>query len=289
MARPLRIHIPGAIYHVMSRGNAKQDIFLDDADRERLLALLADCCERFGVRCPAYCLMGNHYHALLQPHALPLSRMMQQLNSKYCQVFNRRYGRVGHVLQGRPKMLLVDCDVYLLRAVRYVLRNPVASGHVSDPGMWKWSSYRATAGVEKCPTFLDVSSALLMFTETSVATAREQFVRFVNHAEDDGYPGGPLVYGSTAFQMRVNALLKPLQEETDFLCTERFAGRPALETLFQKVHDRRSVDAAMRDAYLQYAYTLREIGELVGCSPSTVWSRVHVVNSRTGLPKQLAG
>jgi REP-associated tyrosine transposase len=289
MARPLRLHIPGAIYHVMSRGNAKQDIFLDDIDRERFLALLGDSCDRFGVRCLTYCLMGNHYHALLQPQELTLSRMMQQLNSTYCQWFNRRHGRVGHVLQGRFKALLVDYDVYLLRAVRYILRNPLADARVANPGHWKWSSYRAIAGLEHAPAFLHVDSILAMFTETTAATAQQQFERFVAHTEDDGYPGGPFVYGSNAFKMRVNALLEPNRANSDFVYRERFAGRPPLHTLFLNVYNRSSMDSAMRDAYLQYAYTLREIADLAGCSHAAVWSRVHGVNSRTGLPTRRAG
>jgi putative transposase len=102
--------MPNGIYHVMCRGNAKQDIFVDDEDRMRWLVMLGSACDRFGVRCLVYCQMKNHYHGLLQAGLLPLSRMMQQLNSPYCQWFNRKHGRVGHVLQGRYKAILVDSN-----------------------------------------------------------------------------------------------------------------------------------------------------------------------------------
>src|SRR5262245_20368260 len=110
MARPLRLHVPHAFYHVVSRGNAKQTIFLSSVDYEEFLTRLAATASRFDVGCHAYCLMPNHLHVLLKPAAVPLSRMMQQLNSAYSQAFNRRHERVGHVLQGRFKARLVDRD-----------------------------------------------------------------------------------------------------------------------------------------------------------------------------------
>ena len=81
MARPLRVHIPDALYHVMSRGNDRQEIFVDSDDYERFLIRLRVTTARIGVRCRAFCLMRTHYHLLLQPQALPVSRMMHQLNS----------------------------------------------------------------------------------------------------------------------------------------------------------------------------------------------------------------
>ena len=132
MARPLRIHIPHAFYHVMSRGNAKQTIFVGQADYEQFLELLEATSSRFDVRCRAYCLMPNHFHLLLQPRDTPVSCMMQQLNSAYSQSFNRRHDRVGHVLQGRFKSPLVDRDEYLLEVLRYIMLNPVEADLVDD-------------------------------------------------------------------------------------------------------------------------------------------------------------
>src|SRR5919108_6608630 len=101
MARPLRIEFSGAIYHVTSRGNAREDICLDDTDRAMFLGVLAEVISRFEWRCYAYCLMGNHYHLLIETPEPNLSKGMRQLNGVYTQRFNRRHGRVGHVFQGR--------------------------------------------------------------------------------------------------------------------------------------------------------------------------------------------
>ncbi len=261
----------------MSRGNDRRDIFLDDEDRERFLELLGSTCDRFGVRCPVYCLMGNHYHALLQPHDLPLSRMMQQLNSSYCQWFNRKHHRVGHVLQGRFKALLVDSGVYFLRAARYILRNPVVERWVAQPVDWKWSSYRATAGLTRAPAFLAVESLWGQFAELVVASAQVQFAAFVSDgSDDDDYPGGPLVCGSETFQRHVNSLLEAHRANGDFSYAERFAGRPPLEALVRSADNAPAIDAAMSEAFYRYAYTLREIAGAVGSTPATVWRHVRL-------------
>jgi REP element-mobilizing transposase RayT len=138
MARPLRIEFPGAIYHVTSRGNAQASIFLDDIGRSAFLAVLGLTMRRFNVICHAYCLMTNHFHLLLETPDANLSKAMRQFNSVYTQAFNRRHGRVGHVLQGRFKSIVVDRDAYLLELCRYIVLNPVRAGMVKEP----WLSTR---------------------------------------------------------------------------------------------------------------------------------------------------
>lgn len=114
IARPLRIEFPGALYHIISRGNARQDIYLDDTDRKRFQELLTKVCERFRWSCHAYCLMSNHYHLLIETADSNLSKGMQYLNGSYTQQFNRTHSRVGHVFQGRFKGILVEKNNYLL-------------------------------------------------------------------------------------------------------------------------------------------------------------------------------
>ena len=104
MARPLRLQVAGGVYHVVSRGNQRQNIFLDDGDRRRFLATLRSVVERLNVLCHAYCLMGNHYHLLLETPDANLSLGIRQLNGVYAQSFNRRHGRVGHLFQGHGQI-----------------------------------------------------------------------------------------------------------------------------------------------------------------------------------------
>lgn len=154
MSRPLRIEFPGALYHVTSRGDRREDIFLDDMDRARLLAIVAQGMARFDAQMLAYCLMSNHYHFVLHTRQGNLSALMRHINGVYTQACNRRHGKVGHLFQGRFKAILVDREAYLLAVCRYVELNPVRAGMVIEPGDWPWSSYLAHTGRCTAPDWL---------------------------------------------------------------------------------------------------------------------------------------
>ena len=128
MARQLRIEYPGGVYHVTGRGNARQDVFLDNEDRQSFLDLLQKVNKRFNWLCHAYCLMDNHYHLLIETPEGNLSQGMRQVGGVYTQTFNRRHGMVGHLFQGRFKSILVEKDSHLLELCRYVVLNPVRAG-----------------------------------------------------------------------------------------------------------------------------------------------------------------
>jgi putative transposase len=155
MTRPLRIEFPGAVYHVTSRGDRRESIFLDDTDRQALLAVLGSGLTRYNAQMLAYCLMGNHYHFVLHTRAANLSLLMRHINGVYTQSYNRRHGVVGHLLQGRFKAILVDRDAYLLEVCRYVELNAVRAGLVQKAGDWAWSSYCAHIGQALSPKWLD--------------------------------------------------------------------------------------------------------------------------------------
>jgi len=113
MARPLRLEFAGAVYHLTSRGNARQKVFFTDDDRQLFLDTLAQVVSRYGWICHAYCLMANHYHLLVETPKANLSIGMRQLNGIYTQSFNRQHKRVGHLFQGRFKAILVEKEFYL--------------------------------------------------------------------------------------------------------------------------------------------------------------------------------
>ena len=150
MARPLRLEYAGALYHVTSRGDRREDIYRDDEDREEWLAVLAEVCERFNWVLHAWCQMTNHYHILVETIDGNLSRGMRQLNGVYTQRFNRRHGEVGHLYQGRYKAILVQKESYLQELTRYVVLNPLRR-MVEKLEDWPWSSYPATIGLTKVP------------------------------------------------------------------------------------------------------------------------------------------
>lgn len=187
MPRKPRIHYPGALYHVILRGNACQEIFFDPADRYRFYLLLQEGIERFGYRVHAFCLMTNHVHLAIQVGEIPLSRIMQNLAFRYTRWVNRRQDRSGHLFQGRYKAVLVDADDYLLQLVGYLHLNPVRAGIASAPVDYPWSSHRAYLGREVIP-WLSTTPVLSQFTG-SVHRARKLFDSFVLERAEEGHRG----------------------------------------------------------------------------------------------------
>lgn len=184
MARKPRIHMPGAIYHVILRGNARQDIFSDDKDRYRFYDILQISCERFRYRIHAFCLMTNHVHLAVQVSEIPLSSIMQNISLRYTQWFNWRHKQPGHVFQGRYKAIMVDADAYLLELAAYIHLNPVRARITDQPEQHRWSSHRAYLGKEKL-SWLDTDSILSQFSK-KVREARAKFAGFVGERVSDG-------------------------------------------------------------------------------------------------------
>jgi hypothetical protein len=201
--------------------------------------------------------------------------MMQQLNSAFAQWFNRRHGRVGHVLQGRYKAVLVESPGSVLNVLRYVAMNPVAAGRVCNPGDWRWSSFRATAGLEPVPKFLDAEQVWRTFDMPDRRTAQRRFAEFVGQVPDTPLPERALIIGSDAFIKQFRPMLLPHRNVDAFVRAERFAARPTLSELFQDVTSRQSLAVAARIAFAEHAYTLREIGIQVERSAAAVWSWIN--------------
>ena len=131
-------------------------IFLGDDDRHLFLAILADVVTRFEWRLSAYCLMTNHYHLALGTPAANIGEGMHRLNGLYAQAFNRRHGFKGHLFEERYWSGLIERDEHVFTLMRYVVLNPVRAGICALPHQWPWSSYRATAGLDPVPAFLDL-------------------------------------------------------------------------------------------------------------------------------------
>jgi len=184
MARKPRIHMPGAIYHVILRGNARQDIFSDDKDRYRFYEILQKSCERFHHRIHAFCLMTNHLHLEIQVGEIPLSRIMQNVSLRYTQWFNWRHKKSGHLFQGRYKAVMVDADAYLLELAAYIHLNPVRARITDRPEKYRWSSHRAYLGNENL-SWLETNCILSQFS-TNVRKSRMKFTEFVGERMAEG-------------------------------------------------------------------------------------------------------
>jgi len=278
MARQLRIEYPGAVYHVTSRGNAGHAIFADDGDRAAFLKVLQAVVGRFRWRCHAYCLMGNHYHLLIETPEPNLSRGMRQLNGVYTQAYNRRHGQAGHVMQGRFKAILVEKESYLVQLCRYIVRNPVAAKLTKKVEDWPWSSFQATAGLVPAPTWLEIDWILGQFGETREA-AQAHYQQFVAAGPKDDRPWdeltGRIFLGGADFARKLMDLLDDQRTPTEIPREQRLALRPPLEVLFpeETVGDRAERNQRMRRAHVDFGYSLKEIGDFLGIHYATV-SRV---------------
>lgn len=185
MARKPRVHYPGALYHVMLRGNGGQDIFFEDADRYRFYLLLQEGTARYGHRIHAFCLMSNHVHLAIQVADVSLSRIMQNIGFRYTRWINWRRGGSGHLFQGRFKAVLVDADSYLLELTRYIHLNPVRAGIVQSPENYPWSGHRAYLGHDAIP-WLTTDWVLSQFV-ADPAQARGAFRDFVEEGKAEGH------------------------------------------------------------------------------------------------------
>jgi len=209
MARKPRIEYPGAFFHIIVRGNNREDIFRDRADYLRYLEKLVYFSGEGGTTLYAYCLMPNHVHLLLEMGKISLSKVLQRFHTWYTLYFNRRYDRVGHVFQGRYKAILCDRDAYLLELVRYIHLNPVRAGLVQRPQDYMWSSHGIYISVDKSGT-IDPSLVLGQFSDDRAA-ARRSYRSFVmeeatqGRREDLYRVSDQRILGNETFQKQVYA------------------------------------------------------------------------------------
>jgi REP element-mobilizing transposase RayT len=270
MSRPLRIEFAGALYHVTSRGDRREPIYEDDEDRHSFLNMLGTVTGDFNWVCHAYCLMGNHYHLLVETPDGNLGRGMRQLNGVYTQWSNRRHRRVGHLFQGRYQAILVDKDSYLLELCRYVVLNPVRAGMVKKPGQWAWSSYRAMMGVQSAPPWLSVQALLAHFGR-GLASARAHYERFVAQGMKAKSPWesvkGQLYLGDDGFVERMQRKLGSQADDINIPRAQRRKPAPALAQI-ERVHKERN--RAILAAHDTGRYSYVQIGKHFGVHFTTV-------------------
>jgi putative transposase len=238
MGRALRQLSPDGCYHVMARSNSDEPLFRDDEDRVRFLGILDEVVLRRSWIHMAYCLMSNHFHAVLQTPDSDLSDGMRELLGTYARTFNLRHNRAGHLFRERFLCVVVTDDDHLLTAVRYVVRNPVTAGITPWPDDWKWSSCRHTLSDVRTATSLNSLSLLERFAPDPIE-ARRLFRAFIF----DDAPPPPVEHA----QRRRS---------------------PTLRTLQQALGTNAAIVAAVK-----LGYKTREIAKGLGLSPSSVSHR----------------
>jgi putative transposase len=259
MSRRVRILIEDGLYHVTSRGDRQEPVYEDDIDRKTFLDIVGRGMKRYEAFAHAYCLMGNHYHLLVQTPRANLSQLMRHINGVFTQFSNRRHVRTGHLFQGRYHAVLVDRDAYFMEACRYVDLNPVRAELILDPAAWRWSSYRAHAGLDRPVPWL--TSRLLhdcLAPNDSHSRGPDSYRKFVKEGLTlaDRHSKDFAAKGDHKQRRHEEAIAsKPANPRPDFewyLATNK--GR----------------NAAIHAAFVQGGFSMAEIAEAVGISPSRV-------------------
>jgi REP element-mobilizing transposase RayT len=280
MARPLRITYPGAFYHVVNRGLEKRVIFADNTDYASFLSLLERLHPSFRFRLHSYCLMPNHYHLYLEMPRGHLPRLMQQLDGRYTQRFNRRHRRNGPLFQGRYKALLVDQEAYSLAVARYIHLNPVKAKLVRQPEDYAWSSYATFLG-RRPPAVFQETQWLLGQLGRSLGEARRALRSFTlaglhDSWEPFGAAEGGVLLGSPRFVDWVKRRFLPKRRD-GAISQLRQLQKPRDLTSIEGAVARVTPDPQLRRKLLVYALrrftplTLQEVGDRVGgMQPVTV-------------------
>ncbi len=256
-----------------SRGNARADIFIDSEDCRDFLAVVCTVVKRFNWLVHAYCLMGNHYHLFIETPDGNLSAGMRQLNGVYTQRFNLRHKRVGHLMQGRFKAIIVDKDSYLAELSRYIVLNPVRAGMKKRPDQWRWSSYLKTAGLGEGAECLTVDWLLMQFAKNR-RLARLKYVEFVEAGIGSESPWkelvGQVLLGNEEFTKKMKVLLDDKDKIQEIPKVQRYSTRPPLENILKPENKKSISPELVYKAHVRYGYTLKEIAKIIGVHYTTV-------------------
>lgn len=301
MARKPRIHNPGACYHVILRGNARQDVFFDDEDRSRFYLFVQEGIERFGYGVHAFCLMTNHIHMTIQVGEKPLSQIMQNLSARYTRWVNWRHGRIGHLFQGRYKAIMIDADSYLVQLVAYIHLNPVRAGIVRKCEEFEWSSHRAYVGTDSIPWL--TTAAVLSHFSKKPARARGRFNKYVGERSEEGHRddfhgmGGcdPRVFGEDSFVDDVlrkagSQPVKKVDIDTVLNMVERVYGIKGSE-LSKPGQDRRLSEARSMAAWgvkEMTSSTLTELSKITGRDITSLSSGIKRLVTRANTNPEVA-
>jgi putative transposase len=155
MPRTARASVGGICYHVLNRGNGRRQVFRKEGDYQAFLKAIAHACIELPMRVLGFCLMPNHFHLAVWPHADgDLSRWMHWLSNAHVRRYHQQYQSSGHVWQGRFKAFPIEADEHLLTVLRYVERNPVRAKLVRRAEQWNWSSARCWQVDAERPSYL---------------------------------------------------------------------------------------------------------------------------------------
>jgi len=304
MARKPRIEFPGALYHVIARGNHRNQIFLTPKDYQKYLYLVQRYKERYDFQLYAYALMSNHLHLLIETADIPLSKIMQGLQQTYTQFFNWKYDKVGHLFQGRYKAIICQKNIYLLELIRYIQLNPIRAGVAKSLANYPWTSYSYYLK-DKRDKLIDTDFVLRQFGHDKTTARRyyQQFIRvgiIKSHEEFISEIVDQRILGKENFVEEVLRQENEASEDKDFVF-EKLELKKVLETIClskgimpvmvksnvkieEVVWTRRLFIYVTR---IYFGYQLREIALFLGIDITTVMKSVRIIAERIRKEKRL--
>ena len=256
----------------MARGNRKSMIVDDDDDRRSFMNTFGQAAGDYHVRVYACCLMGTHYHALLDTPRGNLSDFVRTVNGEYSKGFNRRHDRVGHTFEQRFASVLVQREKYLRRVARYIALNPVKACLCRVAADWPWSTHRATAGLEDAPAWLHLDWLRWAFRTDGLGDAQHRYEEYVRDPAGLAWSFDPAAaLGTPRFKMAVAQLLTRRRDNRPVPNDCRRWARPPLDHLFAgEETDNRSRDTLILVAHVTHGYRLAEVARFLAVAPSTV-------------------
>lgn len=265
MSRMLRIDLPKTIYHVFSRGNNKNAIFVDNKDYNVFLKQLFEVKSEKDFSLYAYCLMPNHFHLLIETVQEPLSRIMQKLLTLYGIYFNSTYDRSGHVFQGRYKAVICQKEEYLFKLLQYIHLNPLRAGLTKDINGYKWSSHLICSGKINNKN-LSLEKLFQRMDCRSITEGRKTYNNLINeHINEETI---------NSFDIKFNKILLQYNYSTlhDILEKILIGTKISKNDILSKSQNREVNKARKEFSFeaVNHGYTLKEIADFINRDASVV-------------------
>ncbi|MGH7884423.1 MAG: helix-turn-helix domain-containing protein [Thermodesulfobacteriota bacterium] len=305
MTRPLRLAFEDACYHITSRGNRKDNIFIDNADKEMFIRKLNETLNKFSIVCYAYCLMHNHYHLFIKTPKGNISSAMHNLNTSYTNWFKARHQIVGVVFQGRYKSLLVDEDSYALQLSTYIHLNPVRAGMVEKPEEYIWSSYLDYMGKRRTLENMDTDLVLSSFGNDN-KKAINKYKSFLKENMDIDNPMNntykSVAVGSEKYLKRIEEMISGIGKNREIKETknlQKISPEKIIKIISNKfgLNEKEVISKKRGNIYRQLAIyivkistdlSLKEIGETFNMDYSDVSQTCRRLEDKIGKDRKLS-
>ena len=292
MARRPRLFAPGVLYHVIVRGNQRQETFVSDGDYQAYLERLGRYRKKYGYVVHGYCLMPNHVHLLLESSEHPLAKFMQGLQQSYTQYFNLKHHKTGHLFEGRYKAIICQKDEYLLELIRYIHLNPVRAGMVRNVEEYRYCGhYVYIQG--KATEIIDPTKVL------SILGGKGAYRRFVQDGVGEGhkeqyYEVEDQRFGERMLRIEAKEELRPPKRKSLDKVARELARLAGVETQALRSGDRSWAVSRARTmiAYVlvrRLEYKLGEVAAYFGRDIATVASLLARLSERLQSDVKQAG